>query len=165
MAAAASELLTGWCLFGLALLVRGGSPGARPARCLPHSHSPARPRAGGIPPFPCGAPSWAGCPYFLGPSLFQLRASRLASSFGPCPRPARQPARRFSSCRGGAAGPSRARSRGCPALCLFVVCPARCVSTALVPLAVLSEGTKSELCVVSVTLMFRGQIKSLLKFC
>lgn len=29
MAAAASELLTGWCLFGLALLVRGGSLGIR----------------------------------------------------------------------------------------------------------------------------------------
>lgn len=29
MAAAASELLTGWCLFGLALLVRGGSLGLR----------------------------------------------------------------------------------------------------------------------------------------
>lgn len=29
MAAAASELLTGWCLFGLALLVRGGALGFR----------------------------------------------------------------------------------------------------------------------------------------
>lgn len=43
MAAAASDLLTGWCLFGLALLVRGGSPALRraPQTSLPSPPLPS----------------------------------------------------------------------------------------------------------------------------
>lgn len=71
MAAAASDLLTGWCLFGLALLVRGGSPALRRP---PHTS----------PPLP-----WAGCCSLFSHSLFQCWASRPLSSPVPLglPRP------------------------------------------------------------------------------
>lgn len=113
MAAAVSELLTGWCLFGVALLVRGGCPAAGLGRPR-HTPLPLL-RAGGTPAFPSGSPGRAGCSSFLGPSLFQLRASRLASSLGLCSPPSlpRQRALPCSSCRcrgGGAVGQSRAQS-------------------------------------------------------
>lgn len=62
MAAAVSDLLTGWCLFGLALLVRGCSPALRRA---PQTFLPL---------------PWASCYSFFGRSLFQCWASRPLSS-------------------------------------------------------------------------------------
>lgn len=115
MAAAASELLTGWCLFGLALLVRGGSaPGAHPCPSLlsfpsvgPAGSPPSPPLAG------------AGCSFPLGsPSLFQLSVPAWPPPSEACASPPRQPALPRSSrpvprrrCRAGQSpGP---RARGC----------------------------------------------------
>lgn len=119
MAAAASELLTGWCLFGLALLVSGGSAaaGAQPARAAPIATHP----------FPAASPGPAGWPALLLLLPRPLAAPALGFPPGllarPVPPPACPGSRRFPTAPAGAAavvpkGPEgpRAEGAGLPAL-------------------------------------------------
>lgn len=142
MAAAASDLLTGWCLFGLALLVRDGSP----ALPRPLTHPLPFPEPAATPFRPLAVP------------VLGVPAGLLARAPESAP-PRVLPCGSRGSLGGGAAGQSPERGAGLP-----------CTSARRAALFVFPRGPvlleqlfrKSDFCVVSITLVLSVQVKGLL---
>lgn len=140
MAAAVSELLTGWCLFGLALLVSGG--------CPRHTHLPLS-GAGSTLAFPSPCPGRFSS--FLGPSQL-ARPPRWAHAPFSLPQQLLLVSRRWWWwwCRRRAHWGPELRLSGCPALLpgrsALLVCLLPCLlcvrAAAVVAQAVVSEGAK-----------------------